>query len=295
MHPPSPVSDPTRPRADLPETSFAIEIPGVGAVAGRAWNPGGRAGTVGVVHGLGDHAGRYGRAVDALIARGFAVEAIDLPGHGRSYGPRGHVRSWNEYRGAIDSWWERPRDPAPRPVAVVGHSMGCLVAFDFALRHPERLRALVLSAPPFELVVRPEMLKVRLAQLIVRLRPSFSQRTPILPSMLSRDQDVVRAHNADPLVHYTMSARLFFEFTAAQAALRGAAPRLPIPALVLHGTRDPVSSPRGSERWVGAAPPGRADLRLYPGLLHEILNEPEGPRIAAEMAEWLEATLASGD
>lgn len=285
--------DPTRADISIPRREFTLEVPHRGPLAGVEWNPAGARGRVAVIHGLGDHADRYGRAVRALVDKGFVVEALDLPGHGRSYGPRGHVESWSEYREAMDAWHERMRGQGGPPVALVGHSMGALLALDWALRRPEELRAIVLSAPPFEVVLRATMLKVRLAQLIVRLWPGFSQKTTILPSMLSHDPAVVLAHNEDPLVHYLMSARLFFEFQAVNAALRQSAPKLPVPALVLHGTGDLISSPLGSERWAKAAPPGMAELKLYEGLYHEILNEPEGPRIAEELASWLAARASS--
>lgn len=285
-------TDPTYPPDELERRDFTLELPGRGSVAGIEWNPGGTAGRVGIIHGLGDHARRYGRAVRALAGQGFAVEALDLPGHGESYGPRGHVESWSDYRDAVEAWWARRRDGGDAPSAFVGHSMGSLVALDFALRHPERVRALVLSAPPFEVVLRATMLKVRLAQLIVRAWPGFSQQTTILPSMLSHDPAVVQAHNEDPLVHYTMSARLFFEFRTMNAALKESASRLSMPTLVLHGAEDVVSSPLGSERWVRTTPAGLAELRLYPGLYHEILNEPEGPKIAGEIADWLQARIS---
>jgi alpha-beta hydrolase superfamily lysophospholipase len=280
-------NDPTRPDANIPRREFTLEIPHRGALAGVEWNPSGTSGRVGIIHGLGDHADRYGRAVRALVEKGFVVEALDLPGHGKSYGARGHVESWEEYRAAMEAWRERMREHGGPPVALVGHSMGALLALEWALRRPEELRGLVLSAPPFEVVLRATMLKVRMAQLVVRLWPGFSQKTTILPSMLSHDPAVVRAHNEDPLIHYLMSARLFFEFQAANAALRQSAPKLPVPTLVLHGTGDLISSPLGSERWAKATPPGMAELRLYEGLYHEILNEPEGPRIAEELASWL--------
>jgi alpha-beta hydrolase superfamily lysophospholipase len=280
--------DPTRADETIPGRTFELEIPHRGIVSGREWNPDGAGGRVGIIHGLGDHAGRYGRAVRALAEKGFVVEAIDLPGHGRSYGPRGHVKSWDEYRDAMEAWWTRPRERGGPPLALIGHSMGALLALEWALRRPDELRGVVLSAPPFEVVLKATMLKVRVAQLIVRLWPGFSQQTTILPSMLSHDPEVVRAHNEDPLVHYLMSARLFFEFQAVNAALRQSAPKLAVPALLMHGTGDMISSPVGSERWAKAAPPGMADLRLYQGLYHEILNEPEGPRIAAEAAAWIE-------
>jgi lysophospholipase len=288
----SPAADPTRAPASLPEDEFLLDLPDRGPVVGRVWSTGGSRGTIGVLHGLGDHAGRYGRIVEALTRRGFSVEALDLPGHGRSYGPRGHVESWEDYATAMDAWWSRPRSHGEAMVALLGHSMGSLVALDFVLRHPGRLRALVLSAPPFEVVLRAAMLKVRLAQIIVRFWPGFTQHTPILPSMLSRDPEVARAHNEDPLVHYMMSARLFFEYTGKNNDLKRRASEVPLPTLVIHGTGDLISSHVGSERWVEAAPSGRAELRLYPGLFHELLSEPEGPAIAGEVADWLTRTLA---
>ncbi|HEU4724440.1 MAG TPA: alpha/beta fold hydrolase, partial [Candidatus Eisenbacteria bacterium] len=192
--------DPTFPSDEWERRDFTLELPGRGRVVGLEWNPGGHAGRVAILHGLGEHARRYGRAVAALAGQGFAVEALDLPGHGESYGPRGHVESWGDYRDAMEAWWARRRDAGDAPTAIVGHSLGSLVALDFALRHPEQVRAIVLSAPPFEVVLRATMLKVRLAQLIVRVWPGFSQQTTILPSMLSHDPDVVRAHNEDPLI-----------------------------------------------------------------------------------------------
>ena len=284
--------DPTFASEDLERRDFTLELPGRGTVAGLEWNPGGSAGRVAIVHGLGEHARRYGRAVGALVGQDFAVEAIDLPGHGESYGPRGHVESWGDYRDALDAWWCRPRDSGSPPVAILGHSLGSLVALDYALRHPDQVRAMVLSAPPFELVLRATMLKVRLAQAIVRFWPGYSQQTTILPSMLSHDQAVVRAHNVDPLIHYRMTARLFFEFQTINAAMRDAAARISMPALVLHGSEDVVSSPLGSERWVRTTPRGLAEFRLYPGLYHEILNEPEGPRIASEIADWVKTRVS---
>ena len=287
--------DPTRADAGIPSATFRLAIPHNGEIVGDAWNEDGPLGVVGILHGLGDHAGRYGRVVRALVDVGFAAEAVDLPGHGRSYGPRGHVRSWGDYHQAMELWWNRERPGGRRPIALVGHSMGALVALDWALRQPPgALRALVLSAPPFEVVVRAAMLKVRAAQLLVRFWPRFSQQTAILPSMLSHDPEVVRAHNEDPLVHYLMSAKLFFEFRGVSDTLRKSAGRLAVPTLILHGTGDVVSSALGSERWARLAPEGMADLRLYPGLYHEILNEPEGPAIAREIAAWLVKRVRKG-
>jgi alpha-beta hydrolase superfamily lysophospholipase len=244
---------------------------------------------VGILHGLGDHARRYGHVGAALAARGFAVQALDLPGHGKSYGTRGHVLSWGDYRAATTAWMDRARAEEPeRRWTLLGQSMGSFVALDWALENPGRVERLILCAPPFQLGFKPSMLKVKAAQALVRFWPGFSQGNMILPSMLSHDQAVIREHMEDPLVHYRITARLFFEFQMMRAALQRRAPELKVPTLILHGGEDPVAVAAGSERWAQLAPPGMVDVRVYPGLYHEVLNELERDDIIAAMIDWLE-------
>jgi len=270
-------------------SEFRIELPPRGDVVGWELGDPGAASGVGILHGLGDHAGRYVPVGAALAARGFAAQAIDLPGHGKSYGKRGHVDSWNEYRAAVTAWMDRAKAAQPsRRWSLLGHSMGAFVALDWALLNPGRLERLVLSAPPFQLAFRPSMLKVKAAQLLVRVWPGFSQGNMILPSMLSHDPEVVREHAIDPLVHYRITARLFLEFQAMRSMLRKRARDLSIPALLLHGGADPIAAPEGTQRWAEAAPPGIVTLRLYPGLYHEVLKEVGREKIIASTIDWLE-------
>lgn len=253
----------------------------------RSWtDPGARAEIV-ILHGLGDHAGRFERVGRYLAGRGFAVAALDLPGHGLSEGPRGHVRTWAEYRNALSALLAQTRpDGDERPLLLLGHSMGALVALDWIFANPGRVRALVLSAPPFELAMKPLIFKVWLARLAERVVPALTQGNQIPPSLLSRDPEVIRAHRADPLVHHRISARLYIEFLKAQQAAVRRAGDLPVPTLVIQGGLDPVASAPAAERWAKAAPPGRVIFRLCPGCLHEVLNEPEGPRALEEMGAW---------
>jgi alpha-beta hydrolase superfamily lysophospholipase len=249
---------------------------------------------VGILHGLGDHAGRYGHVGAALAARGFAVRALDLPGHGKSYGKRGHVLSWTDFRASVTAWMDRAREEDPaRRWTLLGQSMGSFVAVDWALENPGRVERLVLCAPPFQLGFRPSMLKVKAAQVLVRFWPGFSQGNMILPSMLSHDQAVIREHMEDPLVHYRITARLFFEFQMMRASLQRRAPDLKTPTLILHGGDDPVAMASGSERWAALAPRGLVDVRLYPGLYHELLNELERDDIIASMIGWLEQPFSA--
>jgi len=270
------------------QTEFQIQLTRRGALTCWARENGASGRGVGILHGLGDHAGRYAHLGQVLAEHGFAVQALDLPGHGKSYGKRGHVASWDEYRASVTAWMDRAQAESPaRRWTLLGQSMGCFVTLDWALENPGRVERLILAAPPFQLAMRPSMLKVKIAQALVKFWPGFSQGNMILPSMLSHDQAVVREHMEDPLVHYRISARLFYEFQMMRASLQRRAPELKIPTLILHGGDDPIASPEGSERWARLTPPGLVTVRVYPGLFHEVLKEVERDEIIAAMIEWL--------
>ena len=285
---------PPEPRDPLTQEpiEFRLQSPGLGELRALRWEVERPRGRVGIVHGLGDHAARYGHVARALADRRYAVEGIDLPGHGKSYGSRGHVGTWEEYRAAVDLWIDgMTRRPGGDHIALLGHSMGSFVAFDWALRNPNRLRALILSAPPFELVLRPSMLKVRAAQFAARFWPGFSQGNMILPSMLSSDQEMIRAHASDPLVHYRISARLFLEFQRMRAALSRSAPKLAVDTLIIQGSSDPIAASAGATRWAREATTGRLTLNVYPGFLHEVLHETQRAKVLTDIGDWLDRTF----
>ena len=269
-----------------------IETPDGPKLFARAWGDDPTASAVGIIHGLGDHSGRWERVGRTLAERGFSAYAFDLPGHGRSEGRRGHVRSWDDYRVAVTRWMEtiRPKDDARR-WALLGHSMGGLIALDWAERNPGLVDALVISAPPFELMLRPAILKVHAARLIGLIWPGFTQGNQIPPSLLSHDPEIIRAHRADPYVHFRISARLFLELQKMRRALAKVAAKHSIPTLLLQGGADPVSSCAGCSLWAKSAKPGLVTYREYPGLLHEVLNEPESAAILDEIVTWLKQVL----
>ena len=260
----------------------------------RAWEAGPGAPAVGIVHGLGDHSGRWEKVGRGLQTSGFSAYALDLPGHGRSDGRRGHVRSWDDYRVAVTRWMDVLRgDDDGRRWALLGHSLGGLIALDWALQNPGRVDALVLSAPPFELSLHPAAIKVHAARLIGLLWPGFTQANGIPPSLLSHDPEVIRAHRADPWVHFRISARLFLELQGMRRALAKTSESLSIPTLLIQGGADPVTSAAGCALWARSSRNGTVTYREYPGLFHEVLNEPEAPAILSEIIGWLKKTLGA--
>lgn len=269
-----------------------IDVPERWKLFVRSWGEDPGAPGVAILHGLGDHSGRWERVGRTFADRGFAAYAIDLPGHGRSEGQRGHVDSWNDYREALSCWLRTIREEGrDRPWTIFGHSMGALVALDWTRRNAGSADALVLSAPPFELSLRPDAVRVHAARIIGLLWPAFTQGNQIPPSLLSHDPEVIRAHRADPHVHHRISARLFLEFQSVRGALAKCAGTHSIPTLVIQGGSDPVTSPLGSAQWARRAPPGLVTYREYPGLFHEVLNEAQGAAILAEVVAWLDRTL----
>jgi lysophospholipase len=255
----------------------------------RTWEAGPGAPSVGIVHGLGDHSGRWERVGRTLQKEGFNAYALDLPGHGRSEGKRGHVRSWDDYRRALTRWRNALRRGEEPRWALMGHSLGALIALDWAEQNPKRVDALVLSAPPFELSLRPAALKVHAARLIGLLWPGFSQANQIPPSLLTHDPEVIRAHRSDRLVHFRISARLFLELTRMRRALARVAATHP--TLLVQGDADPVTQCLGSAAWARRANEGMVTYREYPGLFHEVLNEVEGPAILEEVVVWLKQAI----
>jgi alpha-beta hydrolase superfamily lysophospholipase len=238
-----------------------------------------------VAHGLGEHAGRYQRFAAWFGARGVGVYAIDHRGHGLSGGPRGHAPSQAALLDDLDQVVTLATHDVTKPV-LVGHSMGGLIAIAYALAHPDRIQRAVFSAPAL-------MVKQRLPLWMEWLKPVHH----VLPRLtvpnsldvrtLSRDPAVVEAYQADPLVHDRISARLGAVTMGQGEALIARAGELRVPFLLLQGAEDGLVDPQGSERFfAGATVPGSA-FKLYPGLYHEIFNEPEQARVYQDILDWL--------
>ena len=262
----------------------------------RAWRPAEdtRASVV-IAHGLGEHGGRYGRLVDALLTRGFAASAMDHRGFGRSPGRRGHVNSWAEYRNDLGSFLDLARQADPSvPLFLYGHSMGALIALDYALEaHGDErsLRGLILSGVPLEPVGVAKPWLVLLAKALSRILPRTALRPGVDAGALSRDPEVVRAYEEDPLVHGRATARWGVEALAAIERTKGRLPELKLPLLLIHGGDDPLNSPEGSRLIADRAGSADATLRIYGGVLHEPHNDLDREAAVRDVADWIEARL----
>lgn len=236
-----------------------------------------------LVHGYAEHAGRYTHVGAALNRAGYRVTFVELRGHGESGGQRGHVDRWRRY---VEDLWAAATC-VEGSFAVVAHSMGGLVVFD-ALR--EAIRQPVLgvatSNPLVALGFVPPKFKVKAAGLLSRLLPRLNMPGELDPNNICRDPDVVRRYIADPLVFDTITPRWFTEMLGATARVRDAGPRMSHPLLMLVGEADAVTSPKAAielgERWGGPKV-----VRRYPGLYHELFNEPEKEQVLGDLIAWL--------
>jgi alpha-beta hydrolase superfamily lysophospholipase len=250
----------------------------------RHWSPTGEPwATVLIVHGIGEHSGRYERTGRLLAEAGLDVHAFDIRGHGLSGGRRVYVRRWEDFLDDLEVRLRAVREPG-RPLVLFGHSMGALIALTYACSDRPAPDLLVLSAPPLGAAV-PAWQR-SLAPILSRLAPTLVLANPISGDQLSRDPAVGTAYFADPLVQPRSTARLGAELLKAMKRGRAGLGRLNVPTLVIHGGADTLVPTRVSEPL--AAIPG-VERRVLPGLRHETLNEPEGPQVVAAIVEWLRA------
>ena len=240
------------------------------------------------VHGMGEHSRRYDHLTEYWEDRGYAAAGFDLRGHGRSGGKRGHTASYDFLMEDIALFLDRVAQTCPGlPVTLYGHSMGGNLVLNYVIRRQPALARVVASAPYLRLASAPPAWKVRMTAWLQRIVPAMSQGTGLDSRALSRDAAVIGRYEADPLVHAKITMSFFTQVHAAGEAIIGKASELTIPALVMHGSADRITSPAGSAAFV-AASSGRAQLKIWEGCFHEIHNEPGWEEVAAFVLAWIE-------
>ncbi|HKB54258.1 MAG TPA: lysophospholipase [Ramlibacter sp.] len=240
-----------------------------------------------LVHGLGEHAGRYARLAAHLNAWGFAVRGYDQYGHGESGGARGGLptsaRLLEDLADVIEATHQRLGGDLP--LIVLGHSLGGLVAASLVARRGAAIDALVLSSPALGTRLSPVQ-KLLLATL-PRLAPNLTVGNGLDPRLLSHDPDVVAAYRADPLVHDRISARLAQFIAVSGSFVVGHAASWNVPTLLLYAGADRLVDPSASRAFAAAAPQA-VTAHCFDDLYHEIFNEP-APAPLAWLKQWLDA------
>lgn len=259
-----------------------------GTIYWQGWAPDGDLkGVVVLSHGYAEHGGRYAHVAERLAADGFVTYAADHRGHGRSEGTRANVNRMSEVVADVDAMIDLATGEHPDvPVFLYGHSMGGLIALRYAIDHQSKLDGLVLSGPAVVTTVGSKLERTA-AKLLSRITPNL-RPTPLDSSQISRDPEVVRKYDADPLVYRgKIPVRTGAEsLIAADAAIAQLA-KLRLPLLIVQGTEDKLVSPMGAQLVAGTASSEDITLKMYDGLYHEVHNEPEQQTVLDDIAAWL--------
>ena len=236
-----------------------------------------------ISHGAGEHCGRYDRVARRLVDAGYAVHALDHRGHGRSSGRRAlidRIENVVEDLHTVVSSLDRP--------FLLGHSMGGCIAIEYALAHQDSIRALALSSPLAHLAAANPIQRAagHVLSAIAPWVPVFT----VDPTLVSRDPEVVRGYEADPLVHHNgLPARTVAELADSVGSFPDRVGEITLPLLVMVATADEIVPPQGGRMVYDRAGSADKALQVYEGLYHEILFEPEWHTVCDDLIAWLDA------
>ena len=261
----------------------------------QGWEPERKAkAVICLVHGLGEHTGRYAHVGKAFNEAGYALFGFDLRGHGQTGGPRGHIPSLDVAMQDIRQFVQfQSQNHAGPPVFLYGHSLGGLLTLAYALQYPEGLRGVIVTGAGLRSALQEQKAKIALVKLLGSLMPTMIIKSELEIAALSRDTDVVQAYVDDPLVHDKASLGLGKAGLSAIDLCFARARTFKPPLLIMHGKADRITYPSGSEDFARLAGETNKDvtLKLWDGLYHEIHNEPEQKEVFKVMIEWMEGHL----
>ncbi|HBY57022.1 MAG TPA: lysophospholipase [Candidatus Atribacteria bacterium] len=244
-----------------------------------------------LVHGLGEHSGRYVPIANSLTQVGYVLVSFDLRGHGKSSGPRGHTPSYEALIQDISSLLEVSNKKFSKlPFFLYGHSLGGNLVLNYVLRRKPYLKGVITTAPWLRLAFEPPIFKIILGKITNYTWPSFSQKSGLDTKALSRDPKVVYTYENDPLVHDRISARMFIStFQAGQWVLEHAS-EFSLPLLLMLGGADKIISVKASKEFADKISE-KCTFKIWDGLYHEIHNEPEKEEVFKFLIDWLDKEI----
>jgi acylglycerol lipase len=256
-------------------------------IAYRAWPVAGASVTFAVVHGLGEHAGRYAEFARGMARHGMATVAADLRGHGKSPGQRGHIDSWSQWTEDAAALVQHVEGSTEGEVIPLGHSFGGAVMLSTVLAGKlPRSRRFVISSPALRVRLPVPGWKVTLGKVASKVAPRLALDNEVDPGAVSRVPEVVEAYRTDPLVHSKISSRTYTEWLAAARDILDRAGEYRIPFLIVAGTDDPLIDPEGS-RELNRRSPKMSRLEMFDGRYHEPFNDVGSDEVFASIARWV--------
>jgi acylglycerol lipase len=245
-----------------------------------------------LVHGLGEHCGRYMNVANHFVQLGYAVYGFDHIGHGKSEGKREFVERFEDYTGTLTIYYSLVKGwQAGKPIFLLGHSMGGLIASYYLLDHQADFKGAVISAPGIKISDSISGAAITMGKILSVLAPNAGVLA-LDANGISRDPEVVRAYVNDPLVfHGKTPARLAAELLKAMVRVTAEADKITVPFIVVQGAQDKLVDPSGAQMLYDKASSKDKAIKVYEGLYHEVFNEPERGRVLKDVETWLAALV----
>jgi alpha-beta hydrolase superfamily lysophospholipase len=246
---------------------------------------------VALVHGHGEHVGRYAHVGKAFTGAGYALSAFDLRGHGRSGGPRGHAPNYEALLDDVADFLALVVGRFPKlPVFLYGHSTGGNLVLNYTLRRNPDVVGVIVTDPWLKLAFDVPIARLLMAKVMDKIAPGFTQDSGLETAAISRDPEIVKAYGNDPLVHEKISVRFFMGIYDSGLWAIEHAPEFPVPLLLMQGTGDRIVSAQANHEFAERAGK-KATWRAWDGLYHEIHNEPEKAQVLKAMIDWMDKRL----
>ncbi len=245
-----------------------------------------------IVHGLGEHIGRYSHVAPKLVEAGYAVYGLDHHAHGKSGGnPRTYFDSFDQPINDLKKYLDSIKAAQPgKKIFMYGHSLGSLITLAFAMRYQQELAGLVLSGSTLAVETIQPALLLAAASVLDKIVPKLAITPPVPSTTLSRDEAVSRAYDADPLVeHGKVRVRMGYQIISMSRYVKAHLSELKLPIFIFHGADDKLTPPPGSQILYDGLGSTDKTLKFYEGLRHETHNEPEQGMVIDNIIQWLNA------
>jgi acylglycerol lipase len=243
-----------------------------------------------LVHGHGEHLGRYSEWADKFKPFNYTICGLDLPGHGLSNGKKGHIRNYEDYYDILDEFTEIIRNDFPdRPILLYGHSMGGNIVANYLMDRKPDVKAAILSSPWFELAIKPNVFRFWLAKTMYKLFPSLGDRTRLNPNFISRIPDEVEKYKKDPLVHDSITPGLFIPMFFKGLKAKKSGRKNTVPTLVVHGDGDQLISCDASFYYSESNK--NISFKKYENGYHELHHDLCRDELHADILDWLSSNV----